>query len=825
MAELQNKEDAVDAAETQLAETEKGLAQIANMANEIQVQEEQKRKWRESTNEVTRLLQQKQDQLSTDSISLSAKLELFKGELQRKESKVQELKATAEHRDELLRSDKAKLEKRIPALKEDRDAWMEKAMAINQSLKDNQAECTGLSTRWELFKVELKNRKEAVAQLEIKLKEKEEHHARMVEPYERELNVQVGLRDKWIETIDKMQRLLRKKESECVTFTTQLETSIDELSSRKQQVAHLESRLSQALDRSQMEMGNLQAQLTTATESLSSWNASTLGVEQLLKDKRQECANLKVRLQVFRRQVATQDGRVAALEASYKAKKAAVDAQVDALHSQLRAQQCARDESLSTTLSINQQIKAKELQCTSVSVRLSLFRQELANRERCVAILEEKLKDTEEMSALQLDPVKAQLQQQKNEVAKWVANTKDVEQQLKQRDDERVGLATRLKLFQLQLKSIEESVALLEERVKEREETAAHEIAPFKNALQAQQAERDRWTASTMEIVNLLQDRKTQITGLTVRLSLFRKEVKHREALVASLEDKLEEKEEELNDFKIDPVKNQLASLTAERDQWATMTENLVKMSETKHSEIDGLKTRLVCFKVELQKREEACNVLLKRYNDQKNLSGAQVQVLKSELAMQMEQRDKWRDTTAEMRKQLEDREAQCVGLNTRVELFQKEIDSHDATIASLKLKVKENDAAIAEIEELKKELQVQREHRNALGESMEETDQLLKEKKAQCAGLATRLIVFRQQLKERMERLTATEAKIQEKEELSNAQIESLKIDLQSQKEQRDKWSETTDELKTLLEEKEKQCAIISAELELLASFQCSET
>ncbi|CAB9508467.1 Inherit from NOG: Viral A-type inclusion protein [Seminavis robusta] len=821
MSELQRKEDAVDEAESKLAETETGLVQIANMDNEIKVQEEQREKWRESTDEITRLLEQKEGERSADSISLSAKLELFKGELQRRESKVQELKATMQHRGERLRNDNAALEKQIPVLKDDRDSWMEKAMTINQTLKDTQNECTGLSTRWELFKVELKNRKEAVAELETKLHQKEEHHARMVRPYQNELTTQTGLRDKWVETIDKMERLLKKKESECVTFTTQLETSIDELSGRKEQVARLEKSLGLAVERAQIEMGNLKSQLTTATESFTSWDASTKNVAKMLKDKRQECENLKVRLQVFRRQVETQDRRLAMLESAYKAKSDDVNAQMEALQNQLRSQQSARDQTVSSTLSINQQIKDKEMQCTSISVRLSLFRTELENREKCVATLEEKLKETEDLSTLQIDPVKAQLQQQTDELAKWIVNTKDVHALLKKRDEERVGLATRLKLFQLQLKGIEESVAILGERVKEREEAASSEMAPFKNALQAQQAERDRWTASTLEIVNLLQDRKTQITGLTVRLSLFRKEVKHREHVVARLESQLEEKESEVNDFKLDPIKKQLAALTAERDQWAAMTENLTKTRKSKQAEISGLTTRLACFKMELQKREEACNVLLKKYNDQKSLSGSQVQVLKSELAMQMEQRDKWRETTTEMRKQLVDREAQAVGLNTRVELFLKEIEGHDATIESLKQKLKENSAAIDEVKELKKELQVQQEHRDTLSKSMEETGQLLKEKKAQCAGLATRLVVFRQQLKERMERLNKTATTIKEKEELTNAQIESLKIDLQSQKEQRDKWSETTEELKKLLEEKEKQCSIISAELELLTNLQ----
>ena len=833
MSELQKKEEAVDVADTKLKECLQGLSQMDNLKNEIKVQEDQRRKWNDSTNEVAALLRQKQEQRSRSSdkkleqecISLSAKLELFRGELQRREEKVKNMKSTQEHRGELLLAEKASLEKRVSALKEDRDSWMEKTLNINKTLKDTQAQCLGLSTRWDLFKNELKNRKEVVAALETKLKDREEHHSKMMEPYSRELKVQIDLRDKWLETIEKMERLLKKKESECITFTTQLETAIDDLASRKEQVASLEARLSEAGELSKLEMENLNKQLHSATESLTSWKASTQNVEKLLKEKRQECANLRVRLQVFNRQVENQDNRIATLENAFKAKQEDMQAQMDALQEQLREQQMTRDESVSNTLDINRQIKAKESQCTSISVRLSLFKSELENREKCVATLEEKLNDVEGMSALHLDPVKAQLYAQKEELEKWSKNTKEIQQLLKQRDEERIGLSTRLKLFQLQLKTIEENVARLEQRVKEREEAASIEMAPFKNALDAQRAERDRWTESTMEIQRLLQDRKGQITGLTTRLALFRREVKHREQAVTTLESKLREKQEDLNAAKIEPIKKELETHLQQRDQWAETTAGIVNMLRTKRGECHGLTTRLACFKIELQKREEACNILMKKVNDKKEFCGSQVQVLQSELAMQMEQRDKWRETTAEMQKQLADRKVQCTGLSTRVELFQKEIQGHDDAIAGLKLKLQENDAAIAEVEELKKELRAQKEHRDALTKAMQETDELLKEKKEQCAGLATRLTVFRQQLKERMDRLALTETKIKEKEEMSTAQIESLKIDLQAQREQRDKWTETTEELKKLLEEKEHQCSTISAELELLASMQVGET
>lgn len=829
MSELQKKEDAVDAAEARLNEVDKGISHIANLATEIKAQEEQKRKWEDSTAENSRLLRLKEEQRSKSSdkrleqecASLSAKLDLFQGEIQRREEKVKELRATSTYRGESLASEKAALVKEIPALKEDRDSWMEKTLAINTTVKDTQAECVGLSTRWDLFKIELKNKSDNVDGLALKLKEKEEHHDRMISPYKNELKIQADLVAKWVETTEKMGRLLKKKESECVSFTTQLETAIDELSSRKEQVAQLEARLDETVDFSNLEMTRLKQQLASAGEELVAWKTSTKNVEKSLRDTRQECGNLKVRLQVFRRQVDTQDGRVAALASAHQAKKDGGSAVIETLKARLREQQTSRDESVSCTLAINQQIKDKEMQCTSISVRLSLFRTELENREKNVASLESKLEDAEGMSAAQLNPVKAHLQQQKDEVAKWVKNTRDVEQLLKQRDEERVGLATRLQLFQQQVKSIEESLAVLSQRVKNREESAASAIAPFRNALEEQQGERERWTKLTLDIVQLLKDRKAEITGLSVRLSLFRKEVKHREAVVEKIEGELNAKEADLNEAKIEPIEKELASLTQERNGWAVQTANLVKMLKDKRGECDGLNTRLEVFKMELQKREEACNVLLKKYEDEKNLAGSQIEVLQSELAMQMEQRDKWRETTADMKQQLEERQTQCTGLATRVELFKREIEGHNDTIADLKLRVQANEDAIAEVEGLKKELKIQQDNRDSLSKAMEETGQLLKAKKEQCSGLATRLVVFRQQLKERMGRLNATETRIKEKEELSNAQIESLKTDLQSQKEQRNKWSETTEELKKLLEEKESQCSIISAELELLTSLQ----
>jgi len=829
MSELQNKEGAVEAAEAAHKNIVLGLAQMDNLKNEIKVQEEQMRKWQASTDELTETLKQKEQsrtwnagkKLEEDIISLKAKLELFVGELERREEKVKSLQSTSIHRRDILTSDKAPLEKKIVSLKEDRDSWMEKTLKINQNLKDVQTEAVGLTTRWELFKEELRKRKESTATLEATVRDKEEHFGRTVNPYEKELQVQTDLRDKWLETIDKMQRLLKKKESECINFTTKMETAIDELSSRKEQVRSLEAQLSDVQELAVAQAGDLHKRLATAREGLETWNASTKNVNQLLKDKRQECANLRVRLQVFRRQVETQDSRIMSLEAAYQAKHNAIGAQLDDLQNQLSEQQSARDESVSTTLSINQAIKAKELQCTSITVRLSLFRTELGNRAKTVETLENKLNDAQGMSAIQLDPVKAKLRAQKEELAKWTENTNDIEQLLKTRDSERIGLATRLALFQSQLKTIEESVSTLDQRLQKRMQSATSEMAPFKNALDTQRAERDRWSDSTKEIHRLLQDRKTQILGLTTRLQLFKKEVKHRAQAVSTIEAKLAEKQEEIDSTKIEPVQSELATRQKERDEWAKTTTGIEDMLKSKHSEIDGLSTRIACFTLELQKREEACKVLTKKYNDNKGLLESQVQVLKSELAMQVEQRDKWRETTAEMKKQVQDRKVQCAGLTTRVELFQKEIAGHDEAIVGLKLRLEENGTAVAEVEELKKELKVQQESRDALNKAFIETDELLKEKKAAAAGLATILVVFRQQLKERMDRLTATETKIKTKEDLSTAQIESLQLDLHAQQEQRDKWTDTTTELKHLLEAKERQCSIISAELELLTGLQ----
>jgi len=826
MSELQNKEDAVEAAESKLKDIVAGLAEMDNLNNEIKVKEEQRRKWQNSTYELSTKLSEVEQKrtLNTaddDVASHSAKLELFRGQLKRCDEKVESMQTTVIHRRETLTADKGSTEKKIAALKEDRDSWMEKTLEINSKLKSTQNECVGLTTRWELFKQELNMRKESVSALEAKLQEKEQHFDMMVNPYHKELQVQTDLRDKWLETIEKMNRLLKKKESECINFTTQLESAIDELTSRKEQVARLETSLANTKEIAESRIESLQKQLAEAQEGLSNWTASTDNIKQLLKEKRQGCASLQVRLQVFRRQVETQDSRIAMLEAAYQAKQNEVTAQVDDLQGQLREQQSARDESVSATLSINQAIKEKELQCAGIAVRLSLFRTELESREKNVSVLATKLIDCEDLSALQVNPVKAQLQTQKDELVKWAKNTEDIQRLFNKRSSERVGLATRLGLFQSQLKTIEESVSSLEARLQKRKQAAATELTPYKNALDSQKAERDRWSESTKEIQRLLQDRRNQILGLKTRFALFKKEVKHREDLVASIQAKLEEKEAEIDENKLEPVRKELEAHEKERDNWAETTAGIQDMLKATHNEINGLNTRLACFTIELQKREEVCSILAKQYAESKELFGSQVEVLKSELAMQVEQRDKWRETTAEMRQQVADRKGQCNGLTTRVQLFQKEIEGHDEAIVRLKSKLSANDVAVAEIEELKNELKVQQDHRNALNMSLCETEQLLNEKKAQCAGLQTRLVVFRQQLKERMDRLASTEDKAKEKEDLSASRIESLQLDLQAQREQRDKWTETTNELKTLLEEKETQCSLISAELELLAELQ----
>lgn len=830
MNELHKKEEAVENAEIRLKEAEQGMKQVQNMKKELSEQVEQRRKWNKSADEISRLLQEKQrehagakekNNLDQECSRLSAKLELFKEEIQRRNEKIKSLSVSAEQKEDLMIAEQEAAWKVIPGLKDDRDSWMEKTLEINRKLKAVQVECTGLTTRWELFKIEQKNKKDTFAALEAKLNEKEVHFASMIDPYKKELQIQTDLRNKWQETTQKMDRLLKRKESECITFSTQLESSIDELSSRKEKVANLEARLRDKKELSVMEMEYLRNEHVAQKEDLANWEKSTQKIEKLLNDTKQECANLKVRIQVFQRQVENQDERIAIMESAYTTKEDSAAAEMDVLRAQLQKQEEARDQSVNSTLEINRQIQNKESQRTNISVRLHLFQSELENREECVAKLEDRLKETEGQSAMELGPIRTQLSNQRSEFQKWSKSTIDIEEQLKVRDEERIGLSTRLKLFQLQLKAVEDTVAGLEKKIEEREEEAATDMAPIQNALQAQKAECDRWTNATKEIQELLEDRKAQITGLATRLSLFRGEVKHREEVVASIQKKLEEKEAELQEEQIDPIKEQLAAHQEQRDEWAETTAGLVKMLKENQEHVAGLQTRLSCFQAELQQREEACNAAKKRFDDERELSGAQVQVLKRELAMQVEQRDKWRVATSEMNQELDTKKKECVALSTRVEVFKQEIQKHDQHIEELKSKVIGNEATLAEVEELKKELRVQQEHRDSLNKSTMETDTLLKEKKDQCAGLATRLLVFRQELQKRIERLASTETKIKEKEELSDAQIESLQKDLEAEREQREKWTETTAELKQLLKEKEAQCSTLSAELELLTSFQ----
>lgn len=830
MDELHKKEEAVENLEERLKQAERSLAQVKATRNQIIEQQEQLRKWKNTTDEVSKLLKEKEGQraksyekesLDKECSSLSAKLDLYRGEVQRREEKIKDLTESVDLKEELAIGEREAAKKKMPALKEDRDSWMEKTLDINRRHKAVQAECTGLTTRWELFKIEQKNKKELVVALESKLHEKEQYFTSLLGPYKKELEVQTDLRNKWRETTQKMDRLLKRKESDCITFSTQLESSIDELSSRKQQVAKLESLLNDEMKFSSSEMQRLEKQLAEQKLECENWKQSTLDVERLLQDKKQECANLQVRLQVFRRQVENQSEQIARMESAYKAKQDEATAQMDELQAQLREQEKIRDKSVDGTLEINQQIKNKEMQCTSVSVRLDLFRAELKNRENHVAQLEGKLRDAEDLSASSLNPMREQLASQKEELSKWEKSTVDIEELLKKRDEERIGLSTRLKLFQLQLKTVGENVAKLEMKVKQREEAFAEEVAPFQNALEVQQAEQDRWTKATKEIQDLLEDRKSQITGLKTRLSLFRREVKHREDLVESIKEKLEKKETELDNEQLEPIRTELASQKEQRDQWAQTTAGVVSLLKDNEEHVAGLTTRLACFRVELSKREEACNEIKKKLYDHKELSESQIGILRRELAAQVEQRDQWHATTTDLQKQIDEKKKESVELLTRLELVQREIETCDKQIQFLAEKIRVNDAALAEVEKLKKELKIQQDHRDELNKNTVETDKLLKEKKDECAGLSTRLVVFRQELQKRTDRLTSMETEIEEKEELSNAQIESLMNEIQTQREQREKWSSTTEEMKNLLKEKESQCLMLSAELELLTKLQ----
>ena len=117
------------------------------------------------------------------------------------------------------------------------------------------------------------------------------------------------------------------------------------------------------------------------------------------------------------------------------------------LQNELQFQREQRDHCLEATLTMNKSMKEVKEPCVSLTTRLSLFKKELEGREERVNVLDMQVREKTEHAYSILEPLRSELQKQLNARDEWNESTLDIFWMLKERQDQTVGLTTRLGTF------------------------------------------------------------------------------------------------------------------------------------------------------------------------------------------------------------------------------------------------------------------------------------------------------------------------------------------------------------------------------------------
>jgi chromosome segregation ATPase len=713
-----------------------------------------------------------------------------------------------------LKTEVASSAQQVKAFQQQRTKWAAATDEMKRLLKEKREEMVGLTTRMELFMGELQSREERVKSLGQTLVDKTDLTSADLETLQRSLQAQKEEHEAWSAKTLSISQLLDEGEGESHALANQLETLAVELRSTAEKVTELENKLEDKEFVFTSNQGQLEKALVDEEAQRANWFDQHRAMSRLLKERQEECASLTARVEIFSAELEPREKIVQDLEAKVVEKTNSVVESLQAMAKDLKGMYAFRDEWSTSTNGIHRMLEEKKEECVGLSTRVDLFQLELKKREERVERLQAVLQGEEDVSNATLEPYRTQLHAHQEDLDKWTNSTNDIRQLLRDRKDECVGLGTRLVLFKQKVSEFEENVTVISKKVGDKEGAHSCIISPLRQQLQAQQAEREKWSTQTTEIGKQLEDRQNQCVGLTTRLALFKQQTAFHRDQVAALAEKAEDLEERFA-LKLEPLRKELKVQRDGLESWRESTRNVKNLLTEAEKECvdltDELKSRVMAL--------QGC---------QQEVASLQAQVIaKAEIVTANEQRylaerkkeelelASWSDKTKDLERVLSEKEGHIVGLGTRLFLFESELSSRQTIASKLEAKVKERGTAFEnQISTLQNELRFQREQRDHCLEATLTMNKSMKEVKEPCIGLTTRLSLFKKELAAREERVRILDAQVREKKESAHNEIYPIQEQLKSQREGRDNWNDSTLDIFWMLKERQDQTVGLTTRL-----------
>ena len=687
---------------------------------------------------------------------------------------------------------------------------------LKQKLAEEQKHTTKLNSKLEMFTAELASRQGKVTILNTKMADFERLSRTELKTLQRELDAQVQQRSKLEKAAQEMTRILQERRDQCVRLSTELDSSKAELEAVENRVTVLTSEVGKRDKLATSRLEAMQEQLDEERQQCSDCQETVTNTGNELIKKQEEFVQLTARMDLFLKELQFREEQVASLETKLTTMEDLATSDIKALQARLQEQQKGRDTWNKSTNDVIQLLQDKKAQVVGLTTRFDLFERELEGRKENVALLQTKVQEREDAEAVKMEPYRTELQRLQKERDHWKAKTAEINAILRGKMAQTEGLKTRLHLFRVELSQKGEHVDLLEKTVRGKKQKTEADMAPARQKLDVQREQRDAWTTKTEDINRQLNEKRSQCVGLNTRALLFKQELETKEKHVATLGEKVANREF-VGGGAIETLKKQLIVQTMARDEWRMSTKKVVQLLAERKKEAVDLTAQVKERVSDLQNCQQRRATLESKIKERKAVSLEKKPTLDKELKLVEEHRDDWKKKTESLTMSLKDTEQSIVGLETRVMLFEQELEKRTDTVEKLeKSYVAIEEKYTAKRKVLLEELTVRQKEREDGVEATLMLNRTLKATKRECIGLTTRAKLFRTELDKRADLVSDQKAKIKETENAASARLSRFRTALLEKTKERDEWKGKTEGIAILCKQTKEEVVGLGTRLEL---------
>ena len=601
--ELKSTSETVLALEAKVQD--KGFVILANkesMEKSLRDEQNLRAHWTKQHAEMGRLLKARQDEFAC----LTARVEIFATELQARETIVGNLESKVKDKEATVETQLVALKKDLEGKQAFRDTWSASTKEIHCLLEEKKDQCVGLSTRVELFHLELRKREERVASLEQILTERSGISEATLEPYHVQLNAHKEDLDKWTNSALEIKRLLQSRRNECVGLTTRLSLFNQKLCDYDGQVEELSKKVDAKVSSHANDTVPLQNTLQKHQEERKNWESKTIDIGKQLEDRQNQCIGLTTRLALFKQQAKYHEEQVVALEAKASDLHERFDLQIIPLRSELKAQREGLESWKQSTVDVEKLLLQAESECVCLTGELKQHIAKLQGFQKEVVTLHTKVQVKGDIITAQNNHYLAEHQKETQELNNWSSKTKDLEELLVTKEGQVTGLTTRLSLFESELVKRQATRSDFQTKFTTTKREFENKILNLQNELQFQREQRDHCLELTLNMNKSMKEVKEPCIGLTTRLSLFKKELEGREDRVKLLDTQVREKTRHALSV-LEPLRKEFQKEQDARDKWNDSTLDIFWMLKERQDQTVSLTTRLGMFRVARLARLFSC--------------------------------------------------------------------------------------------------------------------------------------------------------------------------------------------------------------------------